>query len=173
MNNDDDDAKLFRQTVGPCKEMVDDHIEPWLARPRAQRRQREHEPEWSFPGMTVPAATGRPRRSTPRSLLRRLSRGKIPIQAQLDLHGLTAEQAGEALAHFIHHQRDIHARCLLIIHGKGLRSANRRPVLGQLVRHWLDQHPAVTTYCQARPADGGTGAVYVLLKGERPRTQDR
>ena len=56
-------------------------------------------------------------------------------------------------------------RCVRVIHGKGLRSNNREPVLKTKVKHWLTQRVEVLAYCQARPADGGGGALLVLLKG--------
>lgn len=160
--NDDDDKTLFRQTIGPCQELHDDHVEPWLTRPAARRRHQQALTEMDF---ALPLRPSDAPRGTSRSLLRRLSRGRITVQDQLDLHGLTVEQASVAFIRFLSYQQDIHTRCLLIIHGKGLRSANQRAILKEHVHDWLNRHPLVSAFCPARPADGGAGAVYVLLKG--------
>lgn len=99
-----------------------------------------------------------------RQTLRRMRRGDWHTQAELDLHGLTKIEAKHELVDFLHECKRRGARCVRIIHGKGLRSKNREPVLKQHVRHWLMQRDEVLAYVQARPADGGGGAVIVLLK---------
>ena len=99
-----------------------------------------------------------------RLALRRLRRGEWHTQAELDLHGLTKLEAKQELAEFLLACKRRGIRCVRIIHGKGLRSRNREPVLKQHVRHWLTQRDEVLAYVQARPVDGGGGAVVVLLK---------
>lgn len=99
-----------------------------------------------------------------RQVLRRLRRGHWVIQAELDLHGLTSDQARQMLAAFLNECQHKGLRCARIIHGKGLGSKNREPVLKNKVRHWLMQRQEVLAFCQARPADGGGGAAVVLLK---------
>lgn len=100
----------------------------------------------------------------PRQILRRL-RSQWVAQAELDLHGLNRLEAKHELAEFLHECRRRGVRCVRIVHGKGLGSKNREPVLKIHVRHWLSQRDEVLAYVQARPADGGGGAVMVLLKG--------
>lgn len=100
-----------------------------------------------------------------RQTLRRLRGGEWHIQAELDLHGLTKVEAKIELAEFLHECKRRGGRCIRIIHGKGLRSPNKEPVLKHHVRHWLTQMDEVLAYVSARPADGGEGAVVVLLKG--------
>lgn len=100
----------------------------------------------------------------PRQILRRL-RSQWVAQAELDLHGLNRIEARHELACFLHECRRRGLRCVRVVHGKGMRSKNREPVLKVLVRHWLMQRDEVLAYVQARPADGGGGAVMVLLKG--------
>lgn len=97
-------------------------------------------------------------------VLRKLRRGQWVIQAQLDLHGLTRGEAREAVALFLHTAVKEGKRCVRIVHGKGLGSKNRTPVLKAKVRHWLTQTEAVLAFTQARAADGGAGAVVVLLR---------
>ena len=99
-----------------------------------------------------------------RLTLRRLRRGEWHTQAELDLHGLTKAEAKHELAEFLLECKHHRIRCVRIIHGKGLRSRNREPVLKHHVRHWLTQRDEVLAYVQARPVDGGSGAVVVLLK---------
>ncbi|AAZ96953.1 conserved hypothetical protein [Thiobacillus denitrificans ATCC 25259] len=104
------------------------------------------------------------RPGVPSAALRKLRRGGWVIRAELDLHGLTADEARVALAAFLNRCMIEDRRCVRIIHGKGLRSKNRLPVLKNKVRHWLTQRDDVLAFCQARAVDGGTGAVLVLLK---------
>ena len=104
------------------------------------------------------------RPGVPSAALRKLKRGGWVLRAELDLHGMTGDAARLAVADFLHHslRRDI--RCVRIIHGKGLGSKNREPILKHKVRHWLMQRDDVLAFCQARQVDGGAGAVVVLLK---------
>jgi DNA-nicking Smr family endonuclease len=97
-------------------------------------------------------------------VLRKLRRGHWVIQAELDLHGQTVAEARVLLADFLNLCARRGLRCVRVIHGKGLRSKNREPVLKQKVGHWLMQRKEILAFCQARPVDGGSGAVMVLLK---------
>lgn len=97
-------------------------------------------------------------------VLRKLRRGKWVIQGQLDLHGMISAEARIALVNFLHQTEKAGARCVRIIHGKGLSSFNREPVLKHKVKHWLTQRDEVLAFAEARPTDGGSGAVIVLLK---------
>jgi len=104
------------------------------------------------------------RPGVPAAAMRKLRRGGWVIQADLDLHGLTGDEARVALAAFLSRCMKHDRRCVRIIHGKGLGSKNRLPVLKNKVRHWLTQREDVLAFCQARTVDGGAGAVVVLLK---------
>ncbi len=99
-----------------------------------------------------------------RQILRRLRRGEWVTQAELDLHGLTKIEAKIEMVNFLFECKRRGIRCIRIIHGKGLGSKNREPVLKIHVRHWLMQRDEVMAFVQARPVDGGGGAVMVLLK---------
>jgi DNA-nicking Smr family endonuclease len=99
-----------------------------------------------------------------KAALRKLKRGGWVIQAELDLHGLRSVEARQSLAEFLQHCARQECRCVRIIHGKGLRSHNREPVLKHKLRHWLTLREDVLAFCQARPMDGGSGAVIVLLR---------
>ena len=99
--------------------------------------------------------------------LKKLRRGHWVIQDELDLHGLTTLEARLLLVEFLNHCAHRGLRCVRIIHGKGLRSKNREPVLKQKVANWLMQRDEILAFCQARRTEGGGGAVVVLLKGQR------
>lgn len=96
--------------------------------------------------------------------VRKLRRGHWVIQTQLDLHGMRRDEAREALAEFLRNAVKRGLRCVRVIHGKGLGSVNKEPVLKSKVRTWLVQKEEVMAFCQARAADGGSGALVVLLK---------
>lgn len=97
-------------------------------------------------------------------VLRKLRRGDWVVQGQIDLHGLRREEAREALVEFLRNAVKRGQRCVRIIHGKGLGSINKEPVLKGKVRNWLVQKDEVIAFCQARANDGGAGALIVLLK---------
>lgn len=95
---------------------------------------------------------------------KKLRRGEFPVEDELDLHGYTSVEAKAAIYEFIEYCKQQHKRCIRIIHGKGYRSQEKIPVLKTYVAHWLPQHNDVMAFCSARPEDGGTGALYVILK---------
>ena len=98
------------------------------------------------------------------SVLSKLRRGHWVVQANLDLHGMISDEARATIATFLAECKKRGIRCVRIIHGKGLGSRNKEPVLKNKVRHWLMQKDEVIAYAQARANDGGSGAVIVLLK---------
>jgi DNA-nicking Smr family endonuclease len=103
------------------------------------------------------------RPDVPESTLRRLRRGEYAVREELDLHGMTQDEARLALGAFLA-DAALHGRqCLRIIHGKGKGSGQRGPVLKSAVNRWLRRHGAVRAFCSARRNDGGTGALYVLI----------
>ena len=97
-------------------------------------------------------------------VLSKLRRGYWVVQAQIDLHGLISDEAREYVAEFLGSCKKRNIRCVRIVHGKGLGSRNREPVLKHKLRSWLMQRDEVIAYAQAKPEDGGSGAVIVLLK---------
>ncbi len=101
------------------------------------------------------------------TLLRKLRRGQFAVQAHLDLHGLTSAEAKLHLAGFLQQCVNSGLRCVRIVHGKGNSSPGKLPVLKPRVAHWLAQRDEVLAYASARPMDGGTGAIYVLLRALR------
>ncbi len=109
--------------------------------------------EWSYmrPGM-------------PHQTLRRLRRSHWRIQGNLDLHGFTRDEARRELNAFLNDSAQKKFRCVRVIHGKGLSSKNREPILKTRVGNWLIQRTDVLAFCQAKPEDGGSGAILILLK---------
>jgi DNA-nicking Smr family endonuclease len=105
------------------------------------------------------------RRGLSTDILKKLRRGAWSVQAEIDLHGHTADEAHDALADFLDEARQHGHRCVRVIHGKGLTSPNREPVLKGKVRQWLSRWDAVLAYCEAPPHAGGGGAVLILLRG--------
>jgi DNA-nicking Smr family endonuclease len=97
-------------------------------------------------------------------VMRRLRRGLIPCEDELDLHGLNQTEARDQLADFIARSRDAGSRCVRVVHGKGYRSGARGPILKAAVDLWLRRHLDVMAFTSAKAIDGGTGAVYVLLR---------
>jgi DNA-nicking Smr family endonuclease len=98
---------------------------------------------------------------------RKLRRGDWSIQRQLDLHGLRRDDAREALSIFIREAHKHGIRCVRVVHGKGLGSPGKAPVLKSRVHSWLVQKNEVLAFVQAKPADGGAGALVVLLMASR------
>ena len=96
--------------------------------------------------------------------LHKLRRGFWVVQAELDLHGHRVGEAHHALSAFLRETVRQGLRCVRIVHGKGRGSRDGVPVLKGKVRAWLARRSEVIAFCQARPADGGAGALLVLLK---------
>lgn len=104
------------------------------------------------------------RASVGRRTMRKLARGGYSVQAELDLHGMTLAEAKPRLADFIDYSVMQGKLCVRIVHGKGLGSGHRGPVLKNAVNRWLRQWDSVLAFVTTRQVDGGTGAIYVLLQ---------
>ncbi|MHB8741953.1 MAG: Smr/MutS family protein [Sulfuricaulis sp.] len=173
-HQDDDEQGLFRKSVGKIRPVKQDKIHPHR-QPRKPipvqtlRDQREvmnsllsdeYEPVDIETGEELLYA----RPGLQHSVIRKLRRGQYTIEAELDLHGATVLQAREAVNVFLNKVQEQDKRVVRIIHGKGKSSEGKLPVLKGKVNSWLRQKGEVLAFCSARPNDGGTGAVYVLLK---------
>lgn len=99
-----------------------------------------------------------------RDVTHKLRKGDWSIQREIDLHGLRSDEARVALAEFIRLAHRQGLRCLRVVHGKGLGSPGKTPVLKSKVHSWLVQKNQVMAFVQAKPAEGGAGALVVLLK---------
>lgn len=100
----------------------------------------------------------------PEAVLTKLRRGHYAVDAEIDLHGMTAAEAKAALREFIIEAVNRRLSCVRIIHGKGRRSGPRGPVLKNVVNQWLQRIDRIQAFGSARQVDGGSGAVYVLLR---------
>lgn len=169
-----DDAKLFRQYVDGARPVIQDRIAPHRARrpavPEQSRRDdeivmntllsHEYEPADIETGEELLYA----RPGVQQTVMRKLRRGQYAVEAELDLHGYTVAQARETLDAFLGANRALGKRCVRVVHGKGNSSEGKLPVLKGKVNAWLRRRDHVLAFCSAIPRDGGTGAVYVLLK---------
>ena len=97
-------------------------------------------------------------------LIQRLKQGHIPWEAGLDLHGYTIEQARDEVSRFLRDARRQNMRSVILVHGKSHTQSGKSPLIKSYVNEWLRRFPGVLAFCSAQPKDGGTGAVYVLLK---------
>ena len=179
-----DDAGAFRAAVRDVKPLVQRPTAAGLALPKPRVRARRPQGAVENLDAVMPliatsdsgeaanldeAAAGSAELSFHRGgvriqVMRRLRRGLYPLEDELDLHGLNQAEARDRLADFIARGRDSGRRCVRIIHGKGSRSGARGPVLKTAVNLWLRRHMDVMAFTSARAIDGGTGAVYVLLR---------
>jgi DNA-nicking Smr family endonuclease len=181
-----DDAHAFRSAVRDVKPLAQTPPPAGLAtlppRPRRRKPAALHESlddvmplidppsavdgdgHGAAPPLSGGAALTFQRAGVQHQVLRRLRRGLFPIEDELDLHGLTQAVARDQLARFLALNRHAGRRCVRIIHGKGYRSGARGPILKIAVDLWLRRHLDVIAFTSARPIDGGTGAVYVLLR---------
>lgn len=103
---------------------------------------------------------------------KKLRRGELPIEEELDLHGYTVNEAKVAIQDFLYECKRQHIRYIRIIHGKGYRSDQKIPVLKTHVAYWLPQLSDVLAFSSAQAKDGGTGAIYVILKSSRKQDKN-
>ncbi|PKO84950.1 MAG: DNA mismatch repair protein MutS [Betaproteobacteria bacterium HGW-Betaproteobacteria-11] len=172
---DTDERALFRAAVADARPLHSDRADLSPPPPPAIPRQRVkdetaalvaslHEPLSSDQWLEGGDETAWRRDGVPLRVLRDLRRGRWSVQASLDLHGHSRDEARLALVNFLAETRAREQRCLRIVHGKGQHSLGREPVLKHWVPGWLSQRQEVLAFCQARPQDGGGGAVIVLLR---------
>ena len=101
------------------------------------------------------------------NVMKKLRKGHIPWQAGLDLHGYNVDQARDELGRFIRDSNRNEYRCVLVVHGKALKSDGAPAIIKSYVNDWLRQMPQVLAFVSAQAKDGGAGALYVLLKRQR------
>jgi DNA-nicking Smr family endonuclease len=170
----DDDAQAFRRAVADVRPLrprpppVLHAKAPPVARPSRSRR---HDLLAELPTVAQDAtgtsrgdAASFRRLSVREDTLRKLRRGQFAVEAEIDLHGMTRHAAHAALRQFLNDCVLRRLHCVRVIHGKGLRSGPAGPVLKEGVDHWLRKLDNVAAFASARPVDGGTGALYVLLR---------
>jgi DNA-nicking Smr family endonuclease len=170
------ERSLFANAVGKVLPLRKPALAlPERPRPRAEARQRQRDEAAvllesisdEFDAETLletDDALSFRRRGIGIDVVRKLRRGVWVLQAEIDLHGLRRDEARERLAGFLREAGRTGWRCIRIVHGKGHGSPGREPVLKVKVKSWLMQHDAVLAFTYARPADGGHGALIVLLR---------
>ena len=169
----DDDAELFRAAIAGVKPLSSSHHAHEKPKPSTRPLQKEAderavlaemmadpEPDMLESGDTLiyqgPGLQD--------GVFRKLRRGQFRMQSELDLHGFNRERAKLAVTQFLSYCQDHGYRSVRIIHGKGNGSPNSGPVIKRYLDSWLRKRQDVVAFCSARPVDGGTGAVYVLLR---------
>lgn len=182
-HDDEDDSELFRAAIGPVRRLDDTAPPPQAPRPRPRARMAERDEahareefRHALDSSLLEAGDALSHRRdevSPR-LLQKLRRGEIAVQEELDLHGADTREAEQLLRAFLHDARQHGVGCVRIIHGKGLHGAasiasSGLPVLKNLVDRMLRQRADVLAFHSAPPAQGGTGAVLVLLAPRRLR----
>ena len=172
----EEDRALFRRAAGDVRRIEDDRTPPDRSgrapRPPGRARNEPSSPrglaesDWTSdvgPGDVLSFARGGVRRRE----MERLRRGRVRIEADLDLHGRIVSDAAAALDRFLGDSRRRGMRCVRIVHGKGFGSRDGLPIMKAHVDRWLRSRCEVLAFCSAIPPDGGTGAVYVLLRRRR------
>lgn len=162
----EEDLALWRHVAGSAKPLPGraskkkKPAEAAAATPPAKPRARPAEPVPARPELTPGAQADVDKRTADR-----LKRGKLPIEARLDLHGMTQEQAQDELTGFLARAQSSGKRCVLVITGKG--PGREGGVLRRQLPQWLNlpaNRARIVAFSSAQPRDGGHGAVYVLLK---------
>jgi DNA-nicking Smr family endonuclease len=173
----DDDTDLFRRTMSDAKPLRSEaRIEPPARKPKPRARfTRADEKEALRESLqgdldTMESSNAESmryhRQSVGRRTMRKLARGKYSVQDEIDLHGMTVDEAKPRLVDFIDNSVRKGHLCVRVVHGKGLGSGDRGPVLKSAVNRWLRKWDSVLAFVSARQVDGGTGAIYVLLQDE-------
>ncbi len=171
-----DDAALFRQAVAGARPiqhtpraMHNNRVVPKARFSRAEQRTVLDESlagDYDEREIDSAQALRFCRAAVGKKTMRKLSRGSFAVQDELDLHGMNVSEAQLALQEFINDAYRRGFGCVRIIHGKGLGSGERGPVLKPKVASLLRRWPPVLAFVSARQVDGGTGAVYVLLDSD-------
>ncbi len=171
----DDDALLFRRSMGNTRPIEQDIRAPDYKpkpKPRARFRREDERSvlQESLEANIDEIETGSGealhfhRPSVGRRTMRKLARGNYSVQNEIDLHGMIVPEAKAALREFIDESTGRGHACIRVIHGKGMGSGHRGPVLKSKVNNWLRRWEDVLAFVSTRQVHGGTGAVYVLLK---------
>ncbi len=170
----DSDSELFRTSVGEVAMIKHDRSELSTRKPLPIPLQRHADEQAVLksisesPFMVMDVESGDElffkRPGVQQRVMEKLRRGMFAIEKELDLHGMTVNDAEIALKRFLFYCLQNQYRCVRIIHGKGLGSKDKKPVIKNHLNRWLQKNGSILAFCSARPVDGGTGAIYVLLR---------
>ncbi len=176
---DPEDRALFRESVGDVRPLASDRAVPDRPAPEPVAHQRRRETEQARQDLASgmadpePAETGEEvfwcRQGLQRRVRRQLRSGHFPVEAALDLHGLRVEEARQSLGTFLQRALAQDHRCVRVIHGKGRGSPLGQGILRSRVQSWLARREEVLAFASCIRSDGGTGALYVLLRRRAQR----
>ncbi|MEI6706248.1 MAG: Smr/MutS family protein [Methylococcales bacterium] len=169
-----EDSDLFHQTVGKVHSVKTDKV---LLTPTDKPKPYPKPAVINVNGHLIDSVTALPiekvgiedslsflKSGLQHKVLKKLRNGFFGLDADIDLHGLSSDEAKRQLLNFLHRCVEDGCRCVHIVHGKGHRSPDQHPILKNNINLWLRQHKDVQAFCSASPKDGGTGAVFVLLQ---------
>lgn len=160
-DNQIDDQDLFQQEVGDVKRL--NHNQAFVKQSQAAQTRPPAQDD-----MDSQVESGEVlrflRSGIQTNVLQKLRRGQFPVEATLDLHGLTTAEANDELYRFVQHSQNLGRQAVRIVHGKGHGSKGQQPILKTKINQWLREFPVVLAFCSSSPRDGGTGAVDVLLR---------
>lgn len=170
-----DDTDLFKNEVSGIKPLNQNNLKkPDIIKPTAQARKSIEDEEEAKASLLSEFSenefieTGEEllyyRPGVQKRIVRNLKKGQYSIQAEVDLHGLTSDSARKTLSRFLITCIQEGLTCVLIIHGKGYRSEGNKPVIKSMVNSWLRKRNDILAFCSAKKEDGGTGAIYALLR---------
>ena len=168
-----DDIALFRDTVGKVRAVdtntvvlrPDKKPRPVPAlKPLEQVDPLQNEVEQGLETLFQEDKVGFLAPGLQKSVLKKLRKGYYGLDAVIDLHGLTSQEAKRQLLRFLHFCVEDGCRCVQVVHGKGYNSPDNQPILKNDINLWLRQHKDILAFCSTPPKAGGAGALYVLLK---------
>jgi len=177
-NNDDEDKNIFQEAVKNVKplKIKSNTIEPSASKPKPKpiaKKFLEDEKkalldslsdDYIYEDGDLENGLLFLRSGHSPDIIKKLKKGYWVVQGSIDLHGMISQEAKSYIIDYIQECKKRHLRCIRIIHGKGIGSKNKEPVLRNKVKNWLAQKDEVIAYAQAPKHDGGSGAVVVLLK---------
>jgi len=171
----EEDAELFQEMMEGVKPLSQEKIDPDSApktrktkRPMKAPKQHAEFGELDYaPGVAADEILSFARDGVQQKIMSKLKKGQFPIDSKIDLHGSTVDEAGAKLQHAINVAVTNKQRCVLVVHGRGKGSFDNKPAIKTHANQWLRNSANVLAFCSAQSHQGGTGAVYVLLKRQR------
>ncbi len=173
---DQDEIALFRRSIGPVTSVKQDNTHYQTSQPKPKPKRIAGETDFTdektsgfFDNEEIETSDelSFKRPGVQNREFRKLKQGKLPISTESDLHGLTIEAAKAELSDFLEECRRRNHHCVKIIHGKGLRSKQGERTIKSQIGKWLRQRQEILAYHSAKQTDGGTGALYVLMKKQK------
>lgn len=170
----EEDSELFRQSIGKIRTLHSDKVllspqdkpKPF-PKPKVENTEDRLLPaitSYDIDAVGLEDSLSYLKPGLQKTVLKKLRQGYFGLDGELDLHGLNSNEAKRQLLFFLDNALKRKYRCVHIVHGKGYRSVENQPILKNNINLWLRQHQDVLAFCSASQKDGGTGAVFVLLR---------